>query len=186
MTWRCSSAGVAPRTAAGAVCSSGEPAPRCPRPGPPTTRPTSGPSQTVNPHPACWPTTAPLPWDGSALGREPASPAWCAHGTSSRSTTCRHGRSSASTSPASDVARASLAACSAAPSPTRTRTVAPAIEGYARDATDSRLSADVAYPGTVRLFEAAGFREVARYLPPAGATARVTMRLELDATSTTT
>ena len=63
---------------------------------------------------------------------------------------------------------------------------APAIEGYARDATDSRLSADIAYPGTVRLFEAAGFREVARYLPPAGATARVTMRLELDATSTTT
>jgi GNAT superfamily N-acetyltransferase len=61
---------------------------------------------------------------------------------------------------------------------------APAIEGYARDATDTRLSPDVAYPGTVRLFESAGFREIARYLPPGGGTARVTMRRELDATST--
>jgi GNAT superfamily N-acetyltransferase len=63
---------------------------------------------------------------------------------------------------------------------------APAIEGYARDASDTRLSSDGAYPGTVRLFEGAGFREIARYLPPGGATARVTMRRELDATSTTT
>lgn len=62
---------------------------------------------------------------------------------------------------------------------------APAIEGSARDASDTRLSVDVAYPGTVRLFEGAGFREIARYLPPGGATARVTMRRELDATSTT-
>ncbi|HVQ22447.1 MAG TPA: GNAT family N-acetyltransferase, partial [Candidatus Saccharimonadia bacterium] len=62
---------------------------------------------------------------------------------------------------------------------------APAIEGYARDASDTRLSADGAYPGTVSLFEGAGFREIARYLPPGGATARVTMRRELDATSTT-
>ena len=61
---------------------------------------------------------------------------------------------------------------------------APAIEGYARDASDTRLSVDVAYPGTVRLFEGAGFREIARYLPPGGATARVTMRRDLDATST--
>jgi GNAT superfamily N-acetyltransferase len=62
---------------------------------------------------------------------------------------------------------------------------APAIEGYARDASDTRLSADGAYPGTVRLFEGAGFREVARYLPPGGGTARVTMRRDLDATSAT-
>ncbi len=62
---------------------------------------------------------------------------------------------------------------------------APAIEGYARDASDIRLSPDVAYPGTVGLFESAGFREIARYLPPGGGTARVTMRRELDATSTT-
>ena len=45
---------------------------------------------------------------------------------------------------------------------------APAIEGYARDASDARLSPDGAYPGTVTLFERAGFREVARYLPPGG------------------
>lgn len=62
---------------------------------------------------------------------------------------------------------------------------APAIEGYARDASGSRLSADVAYPGTVSLFQRAGFREVARYLPPGGGTARVTMRRDLDATSAT-
>ena len=63
---------------------------------------------------------------------------------------------------------------------------APAIEGYARDAGDARLSVDVAYPGTVSLFEGAGFREIARYLPPGGGTARVTMRRDLGATSTTT
>jgi ribosomal protein S18 acetylase RimI-like enzyme len=63
---------------------------------------------------------------------------------------------------------------------------APAIEGYARDASDIRLTADVAYPGTVRLFEGAGFREIARYLPPGGGTARVIMRRDLGATSAAT
>lgn len=59
---------------------------------------------------------------------------------------------------------------------------APAIEGYARDAAAGRLSADSAYTGTVSLFEGAGFHEVARYLPPGGAAARVTMRRDLAAT----
>ena len=59
---------------------------------------------------------------------------------------------------------------------------APAIEGYARDVGDARLSADAAYPGTVSLFAGAGFHEVARYLPPGGTTPRVTMRRDLTAT----
>ena len=56
---------------------------------------------------------------------------------------------------------------------------APAIEGYARDVGDERLSADSAYPGTVSLFERAGFREVARYSPTGGGRDRVTMRRDL-------
>jgi GNAT superfamily N-acetyltransferase len=58
---------------------------------------------------------------------------------------------------------------------------APVIEGYARDTGDMRLSAESAYTGTVSLFARAGFHEVARYLPPGGATARVTMRRDLAA-----
>ena len=59
---------------------------------------------------------------------------------------------------------------------------APAIEGYARDVGGARLSADSAYPGTVPLFERAGFREVARYLPQGGRVPRVTMRRDLTET----
>ncbi|MET1232433.1 MAG: GNAT family N-acetyltransferase [Candidatus Limnocylindrales bacterium] len=59
---------------------------------------------------------------------------------------------------------------------------APAIEGYARDVGDTRLVADAAYPGTVSLFEAAGFHEVARYLPAGGRSPRVTMRRDLATT----
>jgi GNAT superfamily N-acetyltransferase len=59
---------------------------------------------------------------------------------------------------------------------------APVIEGYARDAGDERMSADSAFPGTVSLFERAGFREVARYSPPGGYRDRVTMRRDLPAT----
>jgi GNAT superfamily N-acetyltransferase len=59
---------------------------------------------------------------------------------------------------------------------------APAVEGYARDAGDSRLSPDSAYTGTVALFERAGFHEVARYAPPGGGRDRVTMRQDLPAT----
>ena len=59
---------------------------------------------------------------------------------------------------------------------------APAIEGYARDAGDTRLSADGAYTGTVSLFAGAGFHEVARYLPPGSGRPRVTMRMELGDT----
>jgi GNAT superfamily N-acetyltransferase len=59
---------------------------------------------------------------------------------------------------------------------------APAIEGYARDVGDAQLSAGSAYPGTVPLFERAGFREVARHLPQGGGMPRVTMRKDLPAT----
>src|SRR3989304_1857050 len=38
---------------------------------------------------------------------------------------------------------------------------APAVEGYARDPGDRRLSTDAAYTGTVSLFRAAGFHEAA-------------------------
>src|SRR3990172_2578581 len=55
---------------------------------------------------------------------------------------------------------------------------APAVEGYARDPGDRRLSTDAAYTGTVSLFRAAGFREAAVAQPPAGGPPRVTMRLE--------
>lgn len=58
----------------------------------------------------------------------------------------------------------------------------PLIEGYARDAGDERVSADSAFPGTVSLFERAGFHEVARYSPPGGYRDRVTMRRDLTAT----
>jgi len=56
---------------------------------------------------------------------------------------------------------------------------APAVEGYVRDATTGRLSPDSAYTGTVGLFAGLGFHEVARYLPPGGGAARVTMRCDL-------
>jgi GNAT superfamily N-acetyltransferase len=59
---------------------------------------------------------------------------------------------------------------------------APVIEAYARDAGDERVSADSAFPGTVSLFERAGFREVARYSPPGGYRDRVTMRRDPSAT----
>jgi GNAT superfamily N-acetyltransferase len=59
---------------------------------------------------------------------------------------------------------------------------APAVEGYARDPGDRRLSADGAYTGTVSIFRAAGFHEAARAQPPGGGPPRVTMRLELAAT----
>jgi len=55
---------------------------------------------------------------------------------------------------------------------------APAVEGYARDPGDRRLSTDAAYTGTVSLFRAAGFREAAVAQPPGGGPPRVTMRLE--------
>src|SRR3990170_1003038 len=54
----------------------------------------------------------------------------------------------------------------------------PAVEGYARDPGDRRLSTDAAYTGTVSLFRAAGFREAAVAQPPGGGPPRVTMRLE--------
>jgi GNAT superfamily N-acetyltransferase len=56
---------------------------------------------------------------------------------------------------------------------------AAAVEGYARDAGERRLSADGAYPGTVSLFRGAGFREAARVQPPGGGSTRVIMRMEL-------
>jgi GNAT superfamily N-acetyltransferase len=59
--------------------------------------------------------------------------------------------------------------------------LAPTIEGYARDVGDARLSAGSAYPGTVSLFERAGFHEVARHVPPGGRVPRVTMRRDLAA-----
>jgi GNAT superfamily N-acetyltransferase len=55
---------------------------------------------------------------------------------------------------------------------------APAVEGYAREPGERRLSADSAYTGTVSLFRGGGFREVARAEPPGGGPVRVTMRLE--------
>jgi GNAT superfamily N-acetyltransferase len=58
---------------------------------------------------------------------------------------------------------------------------APVIEGYARDTGDEHVSADSAFPGTVSLFERAGFHEVARYSPPGGYRDRVTMRRDLAA-----
>ena len=59
---------------------------------------------------------------------------------------------------------------------------APAIEGYARDVADGRLSPDSAYTGTVAVFERAGFHEVARYTPPGSGRDRVTMRMDLPTT----
>lgn len=56
---------------------------------------------------------------------------------------------------------------------------APAIEGYARDVGDERLSSESAYPGTVPLFERAGFHEVIRYAPAGNGRDRVTMRKDL-------
>ena len=51
---------------------------------------------------------------------------------------------------------------------------AAALEGYPVARTGPRLAAAAAYPGTVALFERAGFTEVARRSP-----ARAIMRLEL-------
>src|SRR3989304_2745064 len=55
---------------------------------------------------------------------------------------------------------------------------APAVEGYARDPGDRRLSTDAAYTRTAALCRAAGFREAAVAQPPGGGPPRVTMRLE--------
>ena len=63
--------------------------------------------------------------------------------------------------------------------------LAPAIEGYARDASDTRLSPTAPIRARSGSLKVPPPRD-RRYLPPGGATARVTMRRELDATSTTT
>ena len=129
---------------------------------------------------ACSRTTGPMPWVGSDSGPEPAFRASCARGNLKAvddlpawSVVCFY---IARLRRGEGIARALLDGAATYAQ----EHGAPAIEGYARDVGDTRLSADAAYPGTVSLFAGAGSTRSRGICHRAERTHRVTMRRDLD------